>query len=155
MGLTVVDTAVLIGLLDARDAHHAVASDAVAEARERGDAVLLPASALAELLVLPARRGRGRPHPEAVVDAVLGFCDEYPVEVVPLDVDIAVRAAHLRAEHGPGLRLPDALVVATAVARGADVLVTTDHRWPTAAFLGLAGRLHVLERPAPDRAPTR
>jgi predicted nucleic acid-binding protein len=39
-------------------------------------------------------------------------------------------AAQLRAQHGPRLRLPDALVVATALELSADRLLTTDKRWP-------------------------
>jgi hypothetical protein len=35
----------------------------------------------------------------------------------------------LRAEHN-SLRLPDALVIATALAVEANVLLTTDRRWP-------------------------
>ena len=49
---------------------------------------------------------------------------------------IAVAAAALRANHA-ALKLPDALVVATASVLGADRLLTTDRGWPTARDLGL------------------
>jgi predicted nucleic acid-binding protein len=42
----------------------------------------------------------------------------------------------LRARHAR-LRLPDALVIATAVERSADELITTDRRWPTARAMRL------------------
>ncbi len=144
MGLTVVDTGVMIGLLDVLDGHHDPALEALGSAATRGDRVAMSASALAELLVVPARTGRGRPHDQVLVDAVLGFCRDYPVEIVAVGVEIATQAARLRATHGPGLRLPDALVIATALVHDADVLVTTDRRWPAAEHLGLAGRLLVL-----------
>ena len=145
MGLTVIDAGVMIGLLDVRDGHHGAALEALSSAATRGAAVAMSASAVAELLVVPARKGGGRLHDQMLVDAVLGFCREYPVEIVAVGVEIATQAARLRATHGPGLRLPDALVVATALVREADALVTTDRRWPTAEHLGLAGRLLVLE----------
>jgi predicted nucleic acid-binding protein len=40
--------------------------------------------------------------------------------------------AALRAAHGTSLRLPDALVVATAIVRSADRILTTDAGWPAA-----------------------
>ena len=43
---------------------------------------------------------------------------------------IAHGAAVLRAEHGRSLRLPDALVLATAHALMASVVLTTDGGWP-------------------------
>ena len=144
MGLTVVDTGVMIGLLDVLDGHHDPALEVLSSAATRGAAVAMSASAVAELLVVPARKGGGRLHDQMLVDAVLGFCREYPVEIVAVGVEIATQAARLRATHGPGLRLPDALVVATALVREADALVTTDRRWPTPEHLGLAGRLLVL-----------
>jgi PIN domain nuclease of toxin-antitoxin system len=36
----------------------------------------------------------------------------------------------VRATHGTRLRLPDALVVATAMALNADLIITTDRNWP-------------------------
>ncbi|MHB8460746.1 MAG: hypothetical protein ACYDB6_11915 [Candidatus Limnocylindrales bacterium] len=36
----------------------------------------------------------------------------------------------MRARHGSRLRLPDALVVATAIAIGGERVITTDSRWP-------------------------
>ena len=42
----------------------------------------------------------------------------------------AAVAAELRSRNGNRLRLPDALVVATAIVLGAGRVVTTDGRWP-------------------------
>ncbi|MES2209681.1 MAG: PIN domain-containing protein [Chloroflexota bacterium] len=124
MGLTVLDAGVVIALLDASDVHHAAALASVREAQEQGDVLMLPASAYAECLVAPSRRGAGA---VAVVDALI---DALPVRVEPADRSIAARAASLRAIHGPVLRLPDALVVATALVHGAERIITTDRGWP-------------------------
>lgn len=53
-----------------------------------------------------------------------------------LDADIATRAAVLRARHHT-LRLPDALIIATADTTGADRLLTTDRKWATAKAMKL------------------
>jgi predicted nucleic acid-binding protein len=135
MGLTVVDAGVIIGVLDANDAHHRAAVDALRHAQDRGDAVAIPASAYAEAMVGPSRLGA------AALATARDFVARFPIDVVPLDVDTADRSAALRARHGTRLRLPDALVVATALELGAGVLVTTDRRWPARATLGLAGEL--------------
>jgi predicted nucleic acid-binding protein len=52
-------------------------------------------------------------------------------------------AAHIRAKH-TSVRLPDALVLATAAQAPADRLITTDRRWPTARKLGLATTITTL-----------
>jgi predicted nucleic acid-binding protein len=127
VGLTVLDAGVVIALLDASDAHHPAAVESVGNARDRGDPLLLPASAYAECLVSPHRRG---PQAVAVVDR---FLDSLPARVEPADRSIAGAAAALRAAHGTSLRLPDALVIATAIVRGADRILTTDAGWPAVA----------------------
>ncbi|MBA3236269.1 MAG: PIN domain-containing protein, partial [Chloroflexi bacterium] len=48
----------------------------------------------------------------------------------PATREIARRAAELRARHGTRLRLPDSLVVATAIVLEAHRVVTTDARRP-------------------------
>jgi len=40
--------------------------------------------------------------------------------------------------------LPDALVIATAIRSSAEVLVTTDRRWPAAGDLGYQGNMIIL-----------
>jgi predicted nucleic acid-binding protein len=60
-----------------------------------------------------------------------------PASVVLLDEEIATRAAVLCARHRT-LKLPDALVIATAESIGADRLITTDRKWPTARAMKLA-----------------
>jgi predicted nucleic acid-binding protein len=124
VGLTVLDAGLVIAVLDGSDAHHSAAVQAFGRARERGDMLVLPTSAYAECLVAPYRRG---PEAAEVVDA---FVDALPATVEPISRTIARAAAELRARHGAALRLPDALVVATAVALRADRLVTTDAGWP-------------------------
>jgi predicted nucleic acid-binding protein len=137
MGLTVLDAGVVIAALDARDAHSAAAADALRAARNRSDSFVLPASAYAEILVRPAAQG---PPTVARVDNAL---DAMAISIADADREIARRAATLRARH-PSLRLPDALVIATAVDLDADHLLTTDQRWKTLRRLGLRGRLTVV-----------
>ena len=137
MGLTVLDAGVLIGFLDRHDAHHAAAHRLVEDALGASDSLSLPASALAEVLVGPSRRGPDQ------VDLVHRLVEQLPVSVVPLDATVATVAAGLRAAHR-SLRLPDALVIASAVVVDADRLVTTDRRWPTRKRLGLRAELQRL-----------
>jgi predicted nucleic acid-binding protein len=58
------------------------------------------------------------------------------VEIIPVTAEIAEGAAKLRADHG--LRIPDAIQVATAVIHKADFFLTNDAR------LGRLNQLEVL-----------
>ncbi len=124
MGLTVLDAGVVIAVLDADDSHHDAALTALAACRDRGDDLALPASAYAECLVAPSRRGA------AAIATVDRFVDALPARVEPVTRTIAASAAALRVSHGPAFRLPDALVVATGLTLGAERILTTDARWP-------------------------
>lgn len=130
MGLSVVDAGVLIGFLEANDAHHDQATEALRLSLDRNDDMVIPASALAETLVAPARHGPGS------VDVVLEVVARLPLRVRELDQAVAVKAAQVRAAH-PSLKLPDALVVATAMELHADRILTTDRRWPSADAMNL------------------
>jgi predicted nucleic acid-binding protein len=124
-------------VLDRDDAHHEGAHAALDEALARNDTLALPASAFAETLVGPSRRG-----PEAVA-VVQELIDRLPIDVVPLDVDTARAAARLRSEHR-ALKLPDALVIATAITSDADLLLTTDRRWPSRRRLQLRAEVRCI-----------
>ena len=124
MGLIHLDSGVVIGFLNPDDPHHGRSRDVMAEALHLGDRIEASASVYAESLVAPFRSG-GRS-----VEVVVDFFARFPVAILPVDHDIAAEAARLRAFHS-SLRLPDALVLATAVRRRADRLVTTDGRWPS------------------------
>lgn len=124
MGLIVLDAGVVIGIANSSDAHHRSARAAVAEARAQGHALVLPVSAYAEAAVYPHRLGR------AAVARFDRFIDSMPIRVEEATRMIGIEAASLRAQHGPGLRLPDALVIATAITLAADRVVTTNAAWP-------------------------
>ncbi|HNI57160.1 MAG TPA: PIN domain-containing protein, partial [Elusimicrobiota bacterium] len=98
------------------------AAQALARVVRSGDRIAMAASAFAECLVGPSRRG------ERAVSIVNDLFERLPIDIVDLDADTARRAAALRAKHA-ALRLPDALVIATASERAADHLITTDRRW--------------------------
>tara|TARA_B100000959_G_scaffold255741_1_gene288344 strand:- start:3947 stop:4363 length:417 start_codon:yes stop_codon:yes gene_type:complete len=138
VGLTVLDAGVVIGWMDDTDAHHGAVNAVLSESRSRGDYLVLPASALAEAMVGPAGRGND------AVETAMNLLGAVPVETVPVDGQVAVETAALRASIGTRLRLPDAMVVATAIVLNADRLVTTDRRWPFAAALGFEGELIVV-----------
>ncbi|HEY1989845.1 MAG TPA: PIN domain-containing protein [Acidimicrobiales bacterium] len=138
MGLTVLDAGVLIGVLDDGDAHHIPASQALRTAEEEHVDLALPASALSEILVGPSRRGVDA---IATVDGLIGAL---VVEIVTIDEPIAREAAALRAICG--IRLPDALVVATAIILRAGRLLTTDAHWPAGVATRLDGAIEVVGR---------
>lgn len=125
MASIVLDSGVIIAVLDADDAHHDAAVEALRQASAAGTGLILPASAYAEVLVAPLRKG------DELGLQVDAFIDALPLTVEPATREICRRAARLRAEHGNRLRLPDALVVATALELDAHALITTDARWPT------------------------
>jgi predicted nucleic acid-binding protein len=118
VGALILDASVLIGLLDTADAHHAGAVDDTEAADVAGRQLLVPASAYSETLVAFARAARVPEAREAI--AAMG------IKVTPLTEAIAEHAAELRARHD-WLRLPDALVLATARELDADLL-SYDHR---------------------------
>jgi predicted nucleic acid-binding protein len=130
MGLTHLDAGVIIAFLDGDDSHHAAARAAMSGALATADHLAIAASALAECLVGPARRST------RAVQLVRTMIDRLPVAVVHLDEEIATQAALLRARHRSP-KLPDALVLATAESSGADRLITTDRKWPTARSMKL------------------
>jgi predicted nucleic acid-binding protein len=109
----ILDASVLIGLLDTADAHNDRSIDDVEAADRAGRQLFLPASAYSETLVAFARAGRLRDARQAV--AAMG------ITILPLTETIAELAAELRARH-ERLRLPDAIVLATAREQGGELL---------------------------------
>ena len=75
---------------------------------------------VAETLVGPLRSGAR----EAAANAVHWLSGLPGLEIAPVTLDIGVRAAELRAEHG--FPMADSLHAATALVRGAEVFLTND-----------------------------
>ncbi|MGL4175508.1 MAG: type II toxin-antitoxin system VapC family toxin [Dermatophilaceae bacterium] len=122
MGPVVLDASVVLALLDPQDVHHQHAVDTVRELREERAAWLLPATALAEVLVGAARVDkRSVTQRRATIRAAFGSAR-------PVDEDVAAEAASLRTRYR-WLRLPDAIVLATASVDGAQAVLTADRRW--------------------------
>jgi predicted nucleic acid-binding protein len=132
MELTVLDSGIVIAAADPADAHHGAAASALREARALGRDLVIPASAYAEALVWPARGGRGH---VAQFDALL---DAAGFGIAPITREIGRRSAALRRAHRT-LRLPDALVIATAAELDAHELLTTDGAWKRMRNLGVRG----------------
>ena len=133
-----VDTTVLAAFLDASDATHPVARHVLDEmvARGRNSAVVSMVSVM-EILVRPLRMSPPGHH------TVLAFLRTHPnLECMPIDLQIAQEAAHLRAEKN--LRPPDALIVGTGLAAQVGHLVTNDHSW-SGKLSSMSSRIAVVQ----------
>lgn len=119
MALVVLDASVIIGFRDPEDALHDASVAAISQ--HRTDEFVIPVTVYAEILVGPFRTG-----PRAV-EALDKFVEELPIRVDGITTEMARAAARLRGRRG--VRLPDALVIAFAEAKRADVLLTGDARW--------------------------
>jgi predicted nucleic acid-binding protein len=132
VALVVLDASVVIAFLDPDDALHDPAVEALTE--HQHDKLLIPTSAYAEILVAPNRRGA-----EAVAE-VEAFLGDFALRLEALTPAIARAAAKLRSE-SRSLRLPDALVLATADQLDADILLTGDESWAR-----ISGRVTLIRR---------
>lgn len=113
MGSVALDASAVIALLDGDDAHHRRAVDRFELLLAEAATLSMASSAYSEIMVHAIRVGRGD-HIDALVDRI-------GIEMVVIDRALGARAAELRAAHR-WLRLPDALVLAAARARGARLL---------------------------------
>ena len=59
-----------------------------------------------------------------------GLVDAIPARVEAATRETGRQAAAIRARHGQRMKLPDALIVATAIVVGADHILTANARWP-------------------------
>lgn len=114
-----VDASVLIATIDKEDPHHERATRELKAARQL-HTLALPAVAFSEALVMPYRtsqsEGRG-------VEGALRRLGR----VEPVTDLIASRAAQLRAKRK--IKLPDALILATAFELRVQEILTFDERW--------------------------
>lgn len=127
MGLTSLDTGVIIGLLDGSDSFHTASREALAEALAQGR-VHIPAVVYAESAIAVIRAGW-------TVDLYNEVLARLPVDIGTVTPQVAAGAAELRAAALSDRRrrqwkMPDALVIADATAAGAHTVVTTDASWP-------------------------
>lgn len=119
MGLSVLDSSVIIAFRDSNDRHHAAVVGVLKEAAVR-DALAVPVIVYAEVLVGAIRKGRRH-----AATAERFFREATRLE--PATPEIARSAARIRAKHG--VRLPDAFVIATGIELEADQILTADRRW--------------------------
>ena len=124
MALVVLDASVVIGFLDPGDALHSACVEALTQ--HQHDDLAIPASVYAEILVAPYRAGA---RAASRVDA---FLADLGIAIEPVTPAIARAAARLHSKRA-ALRLPDALVVATADELDAVALLTGDVSWAKAS----------------------
>ena len=128
--LSVLDASVLIALLDEKDVGRPVARSAVVESKRDHD-LLIPVTAFSESIVAPYRRSRRDGQRAEAALAALG-------SLVEVTRAIASQAAQLRATRQ--IKLPDALILATAMQVAATQILTLDRR-----LRGVDSRVRLLE----------
>jgi predicted nucleic acid-binding protein len=117
------DTTVLAAFFDATDATHPIARHVLNEFVTSGrNPAVVSMITVMEILVRPLRASPPGHH------TVLAFLRSHPnLECVPVDLQVAQEAAHLRA--AKRFSPPDALIVGTGIATQVSILVTNDHNW--------------------------
>jgi predicted nucleic acid-binding protein len=143
VGLILLDSTVIVGFLDADDALHEVTASRLRE--------IVPAQPLVTSAISYAEVITGVSlghHPQKSVD---GFFRSLVREILPADAPVAARAGALRGRY-PALRMPDALILATAdLNPDIDTVLCGDRDWPKVK--GLDCRVELLS-PAPPKRST-
>jgi predicted nucleic acid-binding protein len=130
----VLDSDAVVGFLDRSDALHGPADEAIRDLI--GDHQLLVSTVTYAEVLTGARLGR---HDEK---QVRGFFFELTSGILSVDVEIAERAAELRGRL-KSLRMPDALILATAdIAPEVELVLTGDRHMERAS--GLSCRVRIL-----------
>jgi predicted nucleic acid-binding protein len=130
--VALLDSVAVAGFLDRDDAFHAAADARIRELAGR-ETLTVSVITFAELLT-----GAGLGHHQQ--SAVRGFFGELIDEIYSVDLAVAERAAELRSQTA-SLKMPDALILATADVHHADLVVAGDDRWPG---VGIGSRIELL-----------
>ncbi len=128
-----IDTSVALAYLTGTESVSPAATqlfdEFVATGRDRG---ALSMVTVGEILVRPFKAG---PTANAIAEGFLRHFSQ--LELIPVDYEVAREAARIRASID--LRMPDALMLSSVLASGADLLVTNDRGLGSAAErLGIA-----------------
>ena len=114
------DTSVFRYHIEAGECYADVAAEVFSWLERPSHSAVTSTITMTELLVKPYRLGN-----ERLVNQYYGLFSQFPnLQWVAPNLAIAAAAAELRAVHG--LRTPDALQAATAVASGATAILTND-----------------------------
>jgi predicted nucleic acid-binding protein len=136
--VALLDSVAVVGFLDRDDAFHSAADGRIRQLAGR-EVLVVSVITYAELLT-----GAGLGHHEQ--SAVRGFFDQLIDEIVSVDRAVAERAAGLRSQDLP-LKMPDALILATADVHQADLVITGDERW---SAVGISPPVEVLAATATE-----
>lgn len=135
MGLTLLDSTVIVGFLDADDALHEVSVARIRELVKQGS-LLASVVSYAEVMTGVALGH----HPR---DPVVAFFDTLIADLLPVDRAVADRAAAIRGKRRT-LRMPDALILATGDLHAeVDTVLCADGDWPKVK--GLDCRVEMLK----------
>jgi predicted nucleic acid-binding protein len=122
--LVAFDSAPLIYYLEEHPDYLAVV-DEMFNAFDRGSARgMTSVLTLLEVMVMPLRKGQqelAKEYGQLLTHAA-------GITIYPIDAEVCERAAQLRAGYA-WLRTPDALQIATAIAKGAALIVSNDQPW--------------------------
>ena len=114
------DTAPIVYYLDVDERYAWKVRDLLSLALNGGKAVLTSVITATEYLTHPYRNGN-----EGKVAAFFRFAANAQIPLIPIDIEIAERAARIRAEY-PGFKTVDSLQLAAACLCGCDAFLTND-----------------------------
>jgi predicted nucleic acid-binding protein len=116
------DTNAFIHFLDGEEPYYSVLAPLFRRVQAGSLSVIASSITEAELLVRPERDGN-----EAAKERIEDLLSENGIYVVGVDRKIARRAAVIRAQ--ARLKLPDAIIVATALETDCEAIVGNDGKW--------------------------
>ena len=119
----VIDTMILIYVLEKHQLYFPLARQILKNIESGQNPCFISAVTLTELLTAPAQAD----DLTAMRDYEMYLLNFPHLTIVPIDVEVATEAAHLRAS--TGLPTPDAIILATAVQTKAKAIITNDKRW--------------------------
>ncbi|TDQ52931.1 type II toxin-antitoxin system VapC family toxin [Actinorugispora endophytica] len=123
MTIALLDTNIVVSLLNSNDAMHESALKTVRVWEDRSAVFPLSVIVWSELLTGAFRQ----PESTFAFSRLKAMRDGYFSDVVPVCEEVADHAARLRAVDA-ALRLPDALVIASGIHVGADAVLTADKK---------------------------
>lgn len=117
------DTSAVIYFLNRTPGYEALLKPLFSRVEEGAVEAIFSMITEVELLVGPMRS-----NDDESVGLIRLFLDQFPnVEVAPITREVGYRGAQLRARHG--LKLPDALIIATGLTSGCRAVIGNDHSW--------------------------